>query len=191
MRLIVGVQHLMRQQNATQPYIRQTRLFDNGKFIVLLQSHEQSRLLMHSTEIHVDKTFKRTKCQEFEVNGYDPASRRLTTLARVFMDSEDEWSYCQAFLAMCDTAEKDEGHLVPFGHLITDERSLTGTRIKAILVDLHGGQIRGLDSYFNLKYPKDEPNYHIRKIVKTCRVHYNRAIKNLLKKSSDTTHEGM
>lgn len=185
-----GVQYLMKQENPDQPYIRQTRLFDNGRFIILLQSREQSRLLMRSTELHADKTFSRTKCQEFEINGYDPVSRRLVTLARIFMDSEDEWSYCQAFLAMFDTAEKDEGHSVPFGHLTTDEKSPTGSRIKAILVDLHGGQIRGLANYFNLKYPNDDPNFHIRKIVKTCRVHFQRAIKNLLKKNSNSLHQG-
>ena len=62
-----GVQYLMFRQNDSNPYIRHVELFPDGRFIILCQSSEQSRLLMHSTELHADKTFSRTKCRKFEI----------------------------------------------------------------------------------------------------------------------------
>ena len=118
-------------------------------------------MLMYASEIHADKTFSRTKCREFEVNCYDNISRRIATLARVFMDHEDEWGYFQAFKAIFDQAEKDMGFRIPFSHLMTDDESPTQTRIKAILLDEHAGQIRGLARYFQSKYPNDEEDFHI------------------------------
>jgi hypothetical protein len=66
---------------------------------------------------------------------------------------------------------------ISFNHLIKlDTNSLTRTRIKAILVDEHAGQIRGLDRYFQSKFPRDNKKYHIIRIVKTYRVHFNRSM---------------
>lgn len=97
---------------------------------------------MHATELHADKIFSRTKCREFEINSYDPVSKRIFTVARVFMDHEDQWGYQRAFSVVFDRAEKDMGYYIPFGHLIkSDTDSPTGTRIKAILLDEHAGQI--------------------------------------------------
>lgn len=187
-----GVQYLMLQQNDSNPYIRHAELFEDGRFIVLCQCPEQSRLLMHCTEIHADKTFSRTKCREFEINSYDAVSRRIVTLARVYMDHEDEWGYYQAFKSVFDQAEKDLGYRIPFGHLtIDDAASPTGSRVKAILVDEHAGQIRGLARYFQSKFPNDDKNFHILRIVKTCKVHYERSIKKLEKKDPSKAHQGI
>ena len=186
-----GVQYLISKENPNSLYIRRTELFDDGRFIILCQSKEQSRLLMHSIEIFADKTFRRTKCREFEVNGYDPVSKRIVTLAHVFMDYEDAWSYFQAFKLIFDQAEKDMGYRIPFGHLTTDAASRTGTRIKVILLDEHPGQIRGLALYFKSQFPNDELDFHILRIVKICIVHFKRSLTKLLKKDQNNqSHQG-
>ena len=162
-----GAEYLMLQQGNSNPYIRKTEQFPDGHFLVHLQSKEQSQLLMHSFELHVDKTFKRTKCKEFEFNSYDPISKRIATLARVFTDFESAEGYFQAFKLVFDQAEKDMGYNIPFGHIVKrDQDSPTGSRIKAILVDEHGGQIKGLAQYFESKYPRDTGADHILQIVK-------------------------
>jgi hypothetical protein len=135
-----GVQYLMNQQNVSNRYICSAELLEDGRFIVLCQSLEQSRLLTRCTELHADKTFSRTKCREFEINSYDPVSRRIVALAGVYMDHEDEWGYYQTFKTVFDRAERDLDYGIPFGHLIADDTaSPTGSRIKAILVDEHEG----------------------------------------------------
>ena len=187
-----GVQYLMLQQNPDNPYIRHVELFPDGRFIILCQSPQQSRLLMHSTEIHADKTFSRTKCREFEINSYDPVSRRIVTLARVYMDQEDEWSYYKAFKSVFDQAEKDLGYRIPFGHLTADDKaSPTGTRVKAILLDEHNGQLKGLNRYFQSKYPNDDKFFHVLRIVKVCQIHFKRTIVNLNKSDQTPAHLGI
>jgi hypothetical protein len=76
------------------------------------------------------------------------------------------------------TAESDIGGRIPWGHLISSEESLI--RIKAVLVDEHGGQIAGLGKYFEKEYPFHNRQWHISRIVKVCRVHYNRSINRLM-----------
>lgn len=178
-----GAMYLKEQERKLElpKYIRRTGQLDSGRFIVHCQSVEQSLMLMNALEIHADKTFSRTHCKEFEVNTYDPISRRIVTLARVFIDDEDEESYYEAFKTIFDMAEKDAGHKIPWGHLMNDADSPTRTRIKAILLDEHGGQIRGLARYFNEKHPMNDEDFHILSIVKTCKVHYLRSINKLAK----------
>ena len=171
-------------------YIRSVQEFDDGTYMVHCQSVEQSRLLMSMHELHCDKTFARTSCQEFELNGYDPGSCRLVTLARLFFPGNTAMAYFRAFTAVFELAERDTGMKVPFGHLMTDEESDAGTQIKAILLDEHGGQIKGLSMYFQSKYPADDDDYHILQIVKTCKVHYTRSIQKLEKsKKEDKEHQ--
>lgn len=146
---------------------------------------------MRTSELHCDKTFSRTRCREFEINAFDPATSRLLTLARVFFDGESEAAYFRAFTLVFDQAEKDTGLKVPFGHLYIDNNSPSGTRIKAILVDMHGGQIKGLSSYFKSKYPADDDEFHILHIVKTCRVHFYRSINKIQKlRPDDKKYQG-
>jgi hypothetical protein len=145
-------------------------------------------MLMNMSELQCDKTFKRTRCREFEINGFDSDSQRLLTLARVFFDGESDEAYFRAFTLVFDRAEKDTGMPVPFGHIFTDQTSRSGSRIKAILVDMHGGQINGLSKYFKSKYSADEDDFHILRIVKTCRVHFYRSI-NQLPKGQDDQYE--
>jgi hypothetical protein len=103
---ILGVQSLMQRQ-LNDPYIRTVYQFDNGQFMVLCQFIEQSHLLYNSRELFVDKTFKQTKCQEFEFNAFDHVSHSITTVARVFTDCNDIEGYHQSFRLVFHQAEKD------------------------------------------------------------------------------------
>jgi hypothetical protein len=127
---------------------------------------------MHSFELHVDKTFKRTKCKEFEFNSYDLITKHIATLARVFTDFESAEGYFHAFKLVFDQAERDIEYNISFSHIVkSNQDSPTRSRIKAILVDEHGGQIKGLTQYFESKYPRDAGADHTLQIVKTCQVH--------------------
>jgi hypothetical protein len=140
----LGALFLMKNQSESDQYIRAAIQSADGKYMVHCQSIEQSKMLMRTSELHCDKMFSRTRCRESEINAFDPATSRLLTLARVFFDGESKDAYSEAFRLVFDQAEKDTGLKVPFGHLFTDDNSPSGTRIKAILVDMHGGQINGL-----------------------------------------------
>ena len=154
---------------------------DGGKFIILCMLKEQSALLMRSREIQADMTFNRTQCKEFEVNCYDEGISKTATLARVFTNAEDGENYYQLFRLVFDQAESDMGHRIPFGHIVaSDEESPSGKRVKAIILDESSGQMKGLIKYFQMKFPGDDPMAdHIRKLVKTCQVHYKRTINKL------------
>ena len=172
----LGVQHQLTRQDPNNPYIRSATMYPDGKFILHCQSKDQSRLLFEAHELHIDKTFKRTDCHEFEMNVYSDRARHLGTIARVFMDSDDELAYYRAMKAICDTAEQDVHQKLPWAHL-TPEKLVN--RIKAILVDEHGGQIKGLGRYFEERYPQNDAASHVLKIVKTCQVHYERSVMRL------------
>jgi hypothetical protein len=78
-------------------------------------------------------------------------------------------------------AEQDVGKRITWGHL-TEQESREESCIKAVLVDEHGGQIKGLGQYFNEKYPVYTGEEHIPKIVKVCQTHYKRSVTKLKKK---------
>ena len=176
---ILGVQHLMMKQ-LPDPYIHQAIQLDDGHFIVICQSKEQSTLFYVISEIQADKTFRRTRCREFEINSFDPSTNRLITNSRVFTDYEDETGYHRAFHLICETAEQDVGRPLRWGHLVNSSQS--EPYIKAIIVDEHGGQMKGLAKYFNDKYPQYTAEEHISKIVKVCQTHYFRSITKLAQK---------
>lgn len=173
----LGVVHMMKSQPPSQQYIRAAIHYDNGKYMIHCQSVEQSRMLIRCLELQGDKTFARTSTQEFEINGYDEATGRIMTIARLYFDDDSEEAYFRAFSAVFDLAEKDTGVRIPFGHMYTDESSPTGTRIRAIILDMSRGQIGGLRRYFQSKFPNDDPDFHVVSIVKTCRVHFHRSIR--------------
>ena len=175
----LGVQKLMLQQGLEDPYIRATHQYPDGHFVILCQFTEQSRAFFQSYEIQVDKTFSRTKCREFEINSYDHATKRIRTLSRVFTDYEDSDGYFQAFNLSFKQAENDIGKRIPWGQLASYKDVLGGICIKAILVDEHGGQIKGLGRYFAQEYPFHDAEWHILQVVKTCPVHYERSIRKL------------
>lgn len=177
---ILGVQHLMSTQRLADPYIRQAIQLDDGHFVILCQFQQQSRFLYTVAEIHADKTFRRNRCQEFEVNSYNPATKHLLTISRVWTDYEDAAGYYQAFRLIFDTAEQDVGRRITWGHL-TDPESREESCIRAVLVDEHGGQIKGLGQYFNEKYPVYTADEHIPQIVKVCQTHYLRSVTKLQK----------
>jgi len=176
----LGVQKVMLQQSLQDPYIRATVQYPDGHFVVLCQFSEQSKAFFQSYELQVDKTFSRTRCQEFEVNSYDHATKRIRTLSRVFTDYEDGDGYYQAFSLIFNQAEKDVGKRIPWGHMVPSIQSSGTARVKAILVDEHGGQIKGLGRYFAQEYPPHDADWHILRLVKTCLVHYERSVQKLL-----------
>ena len=179
-----GARHLMIQRGPENPYIRQCYQFPDGHFVILCQLKAQSHLLFRSLEIQADKTFARTDCKEFEFNSFDHATRRSTTLARVFTDYEDEWGYYHAFNLVFTTAEQDVGRKIPWGHMTPPAPSVS--RVKAVLVDMHGGQIKGLGRYFQTEYRHEgDAIWHVVRIVKVCQVHFERSIKALEKKGVD------
>src|SRR5436190_658828 len=70
--------------------------------------------------------------------------------------------------------------MIPWGHLGPETKSSTGAvvpQIRAILVDEHGGQIKGIGTYFVSEYPAAD--WHVLRIVKVCQVHYERSINRL------------
>lgn len=180
----LGAVHLM-SHPLSDGYIRSTFQRDDGHFIVLCQLHEHSQLFFQSYELQVDKTFSRMRCREFEFNSYDHATKRSTTLARIFTNYEDARGYENAFRLIFQTAEADVGRRIPWDHLVSSKQSIC--RIKAILVDEHGGQLRGLANYFanDADYKKHDGDWHVLRIIKTCQVHYERSINKLKKKGVD------
>jgi len=176
---ILGVQHMMTNP-LYDPYIRTAYQFDNGGFIVLCQFAMQSELLFSCSEIQADKTFRRTKCNEFEINSYHHSTNRIITLARVWFEADDMDGYYEAFRLVFNTAEKDVGRPLRWGHLLS-EKELDKPYIKAVLVDEHGGQVKGLGKYLEEKHSKFKSEDHIRRIVKVCQTHYYRSINKLEK----------
>jgi len=118
-----GAQHVMRQQRLSDPYIRHTVQYPDGHFVILCQLKEQSRLLFESYEILADKTFSRTRCNEFEVNSWSNSTQRAITIGRVFTDFEGEDRYYQAFSLIFKTAERDMGRRISWGHLVPQSQS--------------------------------------------------------------------
>jgi hypothetical protein len=182
---ILGIQTLMQRQ-LNDPYVRTAHQFDNGKFMVLCQFIEQSHILFNARELFIDKTFKRTKCQEFEFNSYDHSTNCITTIARVFTDCDDIDSYYEAFRLVFGRAEQDvtDGkRRIPWAHL-ADTVNLSRKDIKAILVDEHIAQVKGLGKYFEKEYGTlgHDADWHIYRIVKVCQFHYGQTVTVLEKK---------
>jgi hypothetical protein len=175
-----GAVHLFNHQDPNHPYIRRLENYENGHFMIVCQLKSQSQKFFQCHEIHGDKTFSRTKCREWELNTYDPIAQRTITLSRVFFDAEDATSYFKAFKAVCEIAETDVGKQLPWGHL-PRVLSANQPRIKAILVDEHGGQMRGIGQYFTTIFPSDDADTHVLKIVKVCQNHYKDSINKLQK----------
>jgi hypothetical protein len=178
---VLGVQHLM-QTRISDPYVRRAIQSSDGHFVVLCQFEAQSQMYYNTIEIQCDKTFRRSKINEYEINAYDAVSHRIATLSRVFTDYEDEEGYFQAVDLSWSVAEEDVGKRIPWAHL-SDPRDTSSTpKIKAILLDLHGGQLKGIGHYFHKEYPTKgdgTANWHTSRIVKLCQVHYERSIRKL------------
>jgi hypothetical protein len=115
------------------------------------------------------------------LNGYSFETGQLTTLCCIFTNAEDAGGYELAFRLAFETAENDMGKKIPWGHLYPiSERE---DRVKAIILDLHSGQMLGLVRYFE-EYYGDRGNgeWHITRIIKFCQVHYLHTITRLQRK---------
>lgn len=192
---VLGVQHLM-QTRISNPYVRRAIQSSDGHFVVLCQFQSQSEMYFNTPEIQADKTFRRSKINEYEINAYDSVTHRIATLARVFTDYEDEEGYFQAVDLSWSVAEEDVGKCIPWAHLepsdtshirdsthsFGDSAKVATVKIKAILLDLHGGQLKGIGRYFQKKYPNHGDGsitWHTSRLVKLCQVHYERSIHKL------------
>jgi hypothetical protein len=113
--------------------------------------------------------------KNFEINVYSHETRRIGTIARVYTDSEDGLGYYRAFSLIFKTAEQDTGRKLPWGHLAPMKNGIH--RIKAVLVDEHGGQIKGLGRYLEEQDPRKEVSSHVLALVKTFT--YNTTIAKL------------
>jgi hypothetical protein len=183
----LGVLHRMKHQKQEDPYVRKSIMKENGEYVILCQSKQQSELFFSSTEYQADKTFARTKCREFEINGYSFETGQLTILCRIFTNAEDAEGYELAFRLAFETAEKDMGKRIPWRHLypISEREDC----VKAIILDLHSGQMQGLARYFEEEYgDRGNGEWHFTRIVKFCHVHFLRTITRLQRKG---VSEGM
>jgi len=181
---ILGVQHLLTTR-ITDPYIRQVKQYDDGHFVILCQFEQQSELYFQCTELQADKTYPRTKCQEFEINSFDHATKRLHTLCRVWTDYEDVTGYYEAINISFKTAEKDIGKRIQWSHLtdILPGPSKYSTAIKAIVLDEAAAQVQAFGQWFEKEYGQfGNGEWHLSRILKICRVHYERSITQLHKK---------
>lgn len=171
----------MKHQNQEDPYIRKPIMKESGEFVILYQTKQQSELFFSSTEYQADKTFTRIQCRELEINGYSFETGQLTTLCRIFTNAEDAEGYELAFKLAFDTAEMDIGKRIAWGHLYPiSERE---DRVRAIILDLHSGQMQGLARYFEEEYgDRGNGEWHFTRIAKFCQVHFFRTITRLQRK---------
>ena len=180
---VAGVQFLQHSQSRDDPYIRTVEHFSDGNFIILCQFKAQSHRFSISHEIHVDKTFNQAiNCDEIEFNSWDSISGSIITLSRVFTNYNDGDGYFKVFSKVFAQTEEDVGQKLKWGHIYTDE--LEEGRIRAILVDEDGGQIKGLGMYFANEFKQHDADWHVHHIVKVCQIHYKRSVNALLHKGT-------
>jgi hypothetical protein len=82
------------------------------------------------------------------------------------MEEEDTKSYHQAFQLSFQTAESDVSRHLPWAHLLSKSNPPKSSRspiaeIKAILLDKHSGQFKGLGKYFETEYSSYGDEWHI------------------------------
>lgn len=172
----LGVQYLQDRQGDENPYIRSIECYSDKQFIIVCLFREPSRLWFEANEIQIDKTFRRTNCHELEINTFDHTTHTLVTLARVYTNYETADGYHKAFSKVFRLVEKDMKKKLRWGHMHSDDGQ---NRIKAILVDMHLGQVKGLGLHFANEYKEHEIDWHIFRIVKVCQVHFLRSINEL------------
>ena len=134
-------------------------------------------------ELHIDKTFRRTNCNELEINAFDTSTETIITLSRVFTNYESAAGYHKSFSKVFGIAEADMHKKLRWGHIYQNHNE---TRIRAILVNEHLGQVGGLGQYFAEEYKQHDADWHIHRIVKVCRIHYERSIRKLRKMGVST-----
>jgi len=182
----LGVQHEMPRQDPKNPYICEAIMYPDGKFIVCGLFPDQSRkIAVKAVEYHNDKTYKRTNCHEYEINAYSHEAHHIATIARIFTDAEDEIGYYRAIQVAMSVIELDIDTRIQFGHMVS--RTTESHWVKAILVDMHLGQAKGIGRYLAEVYPEKSAAQHISfPIVKVCRVHWERAIHKLRRDVDDS-----
>ena len=152
---VAGIQFFQHSQSQDDLYVRTIEYFSDRNFIIVCQFQAQSRRFFLSHEIHVDKTFSQAiNCDEIEFNTWDTDSGSVITLARVFTNYNDELGYFKVFRKVFGLAESDTGKKLRWGHLYSQDSE--NIRIRAILVDEDGGQIKGLGMYFANEFKEHE-----------------------------------
>jgi hypothetical protein len=94
----------------------------------------------------------------------------------VYTNYETADGYHKAFSKVFRLVEKDMKKKLRWGHMHSNDGQ---NRIKAILVDMHLGQVKGLGLHFANEYKEHEIDWHIFRIVKVCQVHFLRSINEL------------
>lgn len=161
-------------------YVRKCKLLDNGKYIIHCQFQQQSHMIYQASVLYIDKTFKRSKtCNEIEFNAYNTAQQGTTTLARIYTNLDDAHAYEHVFRMVFDQVEQDNENTVHFAPL--QPANSRAPAVKGIMVDMHRGQAKGLQNYFNKlinykQYGGSTVPFVLSSIVKVCRVHYQRTI---------------
>uniref|UniRef100_U9T548 Uncharacterized protein n=1 Tax=Rhizophagus irregularis (strain DAOM 181602 / DAOM 197198 / MUCL 43194) TaxID=747089 RepID=U9T548_RHIID len=165
---VLGVVHkFMKYNMSADPYIRSIRFLDNGQYIILCATKEQTIALSELTHIEIDMAFKRIHgiTNEWEVTAYLPRVQKTLTFARIFTNIETAEAYQNLFEDLFGCIERDIGKTFNFHHI-------HGEGLGCIIADQHKGQALGLGQYLNSKYPHLTPIEHLQHIYKLCQVHY-------------------
>lgn len=178
---ILGVAHeFMKHEISKDPYIRSIRFLDNGQYIVLCATKQQTKVLSELVYIEIDMAFKRIHgvTNEWEISAYMPRVQKTLTFARIFTNVETADAYQNLFEDLFGCVEKDMGETFNFHHI-------HGKGLGCVIADQHKGQALGLGQYLNSKYPHLTPIEHLQHIYKLCQVHYKRNIDKNKQLSSD------
>ncbi|EXX62126.1 hypothetical protein RirG_164680 [Rhizophagus irregularis DAOM 197198w] len=154
-------------------YVQQAGVFTDGQIIVICMSEKQAKAWVSLDYFEIDLTFKRVQgdINEFEVNCYNECYKIALTYARVFTNITNSTSYERMFSLLFNWIYQLTGSNPKIFHI-------DNTGWKCILGDLDRAQAKGLGLALNRLYPNLTWEEHLTHIFKSCRIHYNRNIKN-------------
>ncbi|PKK59038.1 hypothetical protein RhiirC2_871382 [Rhizophagus irregularis] len=154
-------------------YVQQAGVFTDGQIIVICMSEKQAKAWVSLDYFEIDLTFKRVQgdINEFEVNCYNECYKIALTYARVFTNITNSTSYERMFSLLFNWIYQLTGSNPKIFHI-------DNTGWKCILGDLDRAQAKGLGLALNRLYPNLTWEEHLTYIFKSCRIHYNRNIKN-------------
>ncbi|CAB4396483.1 unnamed protein product [Rhizophagus irregularis] len=154
-------------------YVQQAGVFTDGQIIVICMSEKQAKAWVSLDYFEIDLTFKRVQgdINEFEVNCYNECYKIALTYVCVFTNITNSTSYERMFSLLFNWIYQLMGSNPKIFHI-------DNTGWKCILGDLDRAQAKGLGLALNRLYPNLTWEEHLTYIFKSCRIHYNRNIKN-------------
>ncbi|POG72917.1 hypothetical protein GLOIN_2v1773210 [Rhizophagus irregularis DAOM 181602=DAOM 197198] len=120
---VLGVVHkFMKYNMSADPYIRSIRFLDNGQYIILCATKEQTIALSELTHIEIDMAFKRIHgiTNEWEVTAYLPRVQKTLTFAQIFTNIETAEAYQNLFEDLLGCIERDIGKTFNFYHIYSE-----------------------------------------------------------------------